>query len=492
MPRRRGNPVLVLVCFALVVAVVLALGWRWADSKAAPPDITSPPAVTDPDAPAGTGDAELTTPVLSLRRAPGILSRNLNHEAFQQALQPLLDGVSDTSCIAVSVDGVAVAAKNEAVPLIPASNMKLIVAAVALDVLGEDHRFTTTVLGEVDAAGVVNGNLYLVGGGDPVLSTDWWVASDVMTFPVINATRVEDLAAAVVATGVRQVTGSIVGDATRYDDEFFAPSWDEEVRANLEGGPYDALLVSDARTSLSEVAEVPAVGAAKVLTELLGASGVTVAGEPVAGRAAATTELARIESQPLPAILDEMLKTSDNNTAELLVKEIGFAERSDGSREAGLAVIRQRLEEWGVLMDGVELADGSGLSNNNRLTCGTLLGVIQHGAVDDPVGQGLAVAGMSGTLAENFKGTEVEGRLRGKTGTLNNVANTTPTANPPGVRSLSGYVPIDGGGAVEFALILTGQTITNKTEYEPIWYDLLAPALGSYPSAASVTELLPL
>jgi len=486
-PRRRGNPVVVLVCLALTGAMILAVGWQWAASKAEAPDAARPAVA----AATSTPEVALATPVMSLRRAPGILSRILNLDAFAQALQPLVDGLNDTSCVAASVDGVPVVARNETLPLIPASNMKLVVAAVALEVLGEDHRFSTSVLGEVDAAGVVNGNLYLVGGGDPVLSTDWWVSSDVMTFPVINATRFEDLVRDVIAKGVRRVTGSIVGDATRYDDELFAPSWDQEVRDNLEGGPYDALLVSDARTSLSAVAENPAEGAAQLMTDMLRANGVTVVGEPVAGRTTSATELATIESQPLPAILDELLKTSDNNTTEMLVKEIGFIVRGDGSREAGLSVIADTLDEWGIAMDDVVLADGSGLSNNNRITCATLLGVLQHGEVDDAVGEGLAVAGVSGTLEENFLGTEVAGRLRGKTGTLNNVSNTTPQSNPPAVRSLSGYVSIEGGGAIEFALILNGQTITNKTEYEPIWYDLLAPALGTYPSAASVTDLMP-
>jgi D-alanyl-D-alanine carboxypeptidase/D-alanyl-D-alanine-endopeptidase (penicillin-binding protein 4) len=228
-----------------------------------------------------------------------------------------------------------------------------------------------------------------------------------------------------------------------------------------------------------------------VLTGLLEASGVTIAGEPVAGGATATTELATIQSQPLPAILQEMLQTSDNNTAELLVKEIGFAVRGDGSREAGLAVINDTLTSWGMPMEGAAFADGSGLSNNDRVTCALLLGVLQHGAVDDAVGAGLSVAGVNGTLGQNFIGTPLEGRLRAKTGTRDNVANTTPTSNPPAVRALSGYVPVDGGGAIEFALVLNGQTITNKSEYEPVWYNLLAPALGSYPSAASVTALAP-
>jgi D-alanyl-D-alanine carboxypeptidase/D-alanyl-D-alanine-endopeptidase (penicillin-binding protein 4) len=285
MPRRRGNPILVLVCLT-------SSSRHCSPSDGVGPTPRPLHPTRRPHRSAGdAGDVvAVATPVLSMRRAPGILSRDLNLAAFQDALQPLVDRLDETSCVAVSVDGVAVAAKNESVPVIPASNMKVIVAAVALDVLGPDHRFTTSVLGEVDAAGVVNGNLYLVGGGDPVLSTDWWVArgGEVMTHPVTNSTRVEDLALAVVAKGVRRITGSVVGDATRYDDEYFAPSWDESVR-RVEAGPYDALLISDGRTSLTTVGDEPPVASAQVFGEILEANGVTVEGEPVAGRATVTS-----------------------------------------------------------------------------------------------------------------------------------------------------------------------------------------------------------
>src|SRR5436190_22785856 len=100
MPRRGGHPVAVLVILTLVVAVPLALAWRWADGKAAAPEIAAPASITtDGDA----VDVSLATPVLSVRRAPGILSRNVNLDAFEQALQPLVNGLNDTSCASVSV-----------------------------------------------------------------------------------------------------------------------------------------------------------------------------------------------------------------------------------------------------------------------------------------------------------------------------------------------------------------------------------------------------
>ena len=121
------------------------------------------------------------------------------------------------------------------------------VAAAALDVLGDDFRYTTEVVtAEEPIDGVVEGDLVLVGGGDPLLSSDWYPTSNLERRPVFNATSLDSLADAVQAAGVTSIEGSVLGDGSRYDDEFFAPGWGNGV-AGLEAGPYDALIVNDAR-----------------------------------------------------------------------------------------------------------------------------------------------------------------------------------------------------------------------------------------------------
>jgi serine-type D-Ala-D-Ala carboxypeptidase/endopeptidase (penicillin-binding protein 4) len=141
----------------------------------------------------------------------------------------------------------------------------------------------------------------------------------------------------------------------------------------------------------------------------------------------------------------------------------------------------------GLDLTGVVLADGSGLSLDNRATCEVLLAVIQRDGVDGPIAAGLPVAATSGTLTSVFEGSEVAGRLRGKTGTLNN-----PPFNedPPAVKALVGDLPVAGGGAVEYALVLNGPTISDQSEYRPVW-DLLASTLASYPSGAGPDVLGP-
>ena len=86
-----------------------------------------------------------------------------------------------------------------------------------------------------------------------------------------------------------------------------------------------------------------------------------------------------------------------------------------------------------------------------------------------------------------FGDTTVAGRIRGKTGTLNNIPFDQ---DPPAVKALAGYLPVDGGEAIEYVLILNGGIITDQSEYRPIWAELVT-ALTSYPSVASPAALGP-
>jgi D-alanyl-D-alanine carboxypeptidase/D-alanyl-D-alanine-endopeptidase (penicillin-binding protein 4) len=195
--------------------------------------------------------------------------------------------------------------------------------------------------------------------------------------------------------------------------------------------------------------------------------------------------IAEVTSQPLPAILAEMLTTSDNNTAEMVLKEIGFKEKGQGTRVAGIQTVVDRLTKWGIATDGLAMVDGSGLSDQNRLTCAAILAVLEHGSPTDPVGQGMPVAGKpGGTLADVFADGPLAGKLHGKTGSLNPNCH----ANQLGAKSLAGYVPEGDDSAVEFVLLQNGQCIAK--DYRPLW-DQLGTALASYPSGPTTEQLAP-
>jgi serine-type D-Ala-D-Ala carboxypeptidase/endopeptidase (penicillin-binding protein 4) len=484
-PRRTGvRPIVALTALALVPALVLFALWRWAAAGAAD-DAPPPTSTVAPPAPA----AVLATPLLSFRRAPGVLSRELNLAAFQAKVADFAATLQAPSCVSVAVDGVPAGSVRADTPLIPASNQKLLVGDVALEVLGADYRFTTDVrAAAAPAGGVLGGDLYLVGGGDPLLTSSTYPVQNDPN-PVTTPTSLDALADAVVAAGVTQIDGGVVGDATRYDDEYFAPSWVNDVRG-IEAGPYDALTVNDARvTGDPQRAANPAVAAAEELTQLLAARHVAV-GKPASEGAApaGAAVLGSVQSAPMADVVKEMLSTSDNNTAEMLLKELGVAKRGAGTREAGIGVVTSTLAGWGLPVAGLVMADGSGLSNDDRVTCQLFVAVLARHGPTEPLGAGLPVAGKTGTLAGIFTGTPLEGRMLAKTGTL---GNAPYNVDPPAVKSLSGYVPIDGGGAIEFSLLLNASgTLTDQSVYRPIW-DRFAAMLASYPSAATPAQLAP-
>ena len=488
MSRRRGGPgPLIVVTLVLAVPAVALFGlYRWSDARVT--DNEAAP-VPDADVVVPPPTPTLTTGVASFRRLPTIVAREESIGEFSAEMDAFGASVNDRSCMAVSVDGIPVSDENGALAVIPASNQKIVVAAVALEELGPDFRYVTTAsAAAMPADGVVDGDLFLVGGGDPLLSSDWYPDSNLERYPVTSPTSLDDLADAVVASGVTSITGNVVGDGSRYDDEFFAPGWGAGV-AGLEAGPYDALLVNDARVLGDEQrAADPNEGAAREFTRLLGERGVSVGGSAVSGAAPPeVVEIATVSSAPLSDVVGEMLGNSDNNTSELLVKEIGLSGGAVGSREAGTTVMTTELAGWGIDTTPLVLADGSGLSLDNRLTCEALLGILQRSDPGSPIGAGLPVAGETGTLSDVFVDHPLSGRLRGKTGTLNN-----PPFNedPPAVKALAGYVPVDGGGAIEYVLVLNGPTISDQSEYRPVW-EAFADALATYPAGPTPAELGP-
>jgi D-alanyl-D-alanine carboxypeptidase/D-alanyl-D-alanine-endopeptidase (penicillin-binding protein 4) len=186
-------------------------------------------------------------------------------------------------------------------------------------------------------------------------------------------------------------------------------------------------------------------------------------------------ELASIQSAPLTAIIQEMMVNSDNNTAELLLKEIGFASKGIGSTAAGLAAAKDQLAKW-KLDKEVLLFDGSGLASDGRISCDVFMSLLNSFSASMP---GLmAIAGETGTIRDTFDGTPVAGKLRAKTGTLN------------GVKALVGYLPVTNSDPVIFSMLMNKSGIDNQSTYRPIWYSL-ADVLNKASASPSVEQLTP-
>jgi D-alanyl-D-alanine carboxypeptidase/D-alanyl-D-alanine-endopeptidase (penicillin-binding protein 4) len=369
--------------------------------------------------------------------------------------------------------GIRLGSVNPSQALIPASSTKLIIAAAALEILKPEFTCTTKVHGTLDATGSVP-DLFFVGGGDPLLVRNEYVASE--KYPTTSGTSLEKLADSLVASGLKRVAGSVVGIDSRYDDIRFVDIWPQDFHYT-EAGPLGSLLVDDGVVlGLATKPADPAVAAATELQNLLSAKGVLFGALPRRdAMPTGTPEIASIQSAPLTAVVQEMMVNSDNNTAELLLKEIGFASKGTGSTDAGLVAVKELLAKWKIDKD-VQLFDGSGLASEGRIPCDVFMTLLNKFSSTMP--GLLAVAGESGTLRGTFDGTAVAGTLVGKTGTLN------------GVKALVGYLPVTNSGPVSFALLMNRTGIDNQSAYRPIWYSL-AEVLNRASASPSLEQLTP-
>lgn len=401
--------------------------------------------------PPGGAVPELGTPVLSVRRLPSVVAAPVAARRLHADLDAWAATAPDGSCAVVADDsGDVVLDLRGDEPLVPASTQKLLTATAALLQLGPDFRFHTAALATPPADGTITGDLTLVGGGDPLLATPAYVARYEHQPQIFTDLTV--LAQGLVDAGVRRITGSVVGDERRYDRVRYVPGWPQRYIDQDVTGPLSALAVNDSYAAFPaapdapgsvEPAADPAAHAAEVLTALLRAQGIEVAGPPRAGAAPeGSVEVAGVDSPPLTDVLAELLRESDNATAELLLKELGRS-AGDPSTAGGRAVVGQVLAGAGLDLAGVATADGSGLAVENRVTCRLLVEVLDRAGTGDVLQRSLAVAGEAGTLTDRFVGTPLVGHLHAKTGSLTSVA------------ALAGRV-VDDDGSFTFAYLVNG------------------------------------
>lgn len=412
--------------------------------------------------------------VLSARRTPANLSDITRIGSFERSLATFADKVPATSCAQVDWLGKSHLRVNADSQVIPASATKILTAVTALEVLTSTHKFTTTVKSSTTPLNGSVENLYFVGGGDPLVSRAEYIATE--KYKTLNPTSLESLADKIVSAGIRTVTGSIIVDDSRYDAIRFVDVWPSSFHYT-ESGPLGALMSNDGVViGQPTKPEDPALAAAAELRSLLAARGVTITGEPRRDIIPATAvDVAAIDSVPMTQVIQEMLVNSDNNTAEILMKEIGFVASRQGTTSAGIQKALETLTKKGIAPSTI-LKDGSGLSNLNRVSCADFNKLLSQYSKDLP--PLMAVAGETGTIRDMFDDSPMKGRLLGKTGTLNSV------------KALVGYLPVEASEPVVFSLILNATAIDNQSAYRPIW-DALGIALNRAKSEPRLEQLAP-
>jgi len=342
---------------------------------------------------------------------------------------------------------------NPLLALRPASNEKLATTYAALTALGPSFRIDTDVLGDGQQEGATwQGNLVLKGYGDPALS-----------FAQLNS-----LARQVVATGIKHVSGRILGDESWFDTHRTGLGWKPDFYLN-ESPALSALVVNRGWTGRYET-RLPALMAAQAFRRDLRRAGVTVHGGTAVGVASAqAVQLGEVASARIATLVRHMDVFSDNFYAEMLLKEIGAVQGGGGSSGAGVAVERRLLGDAGVPLGGVRIVDGSGLSLLDRWTpvgLATLLRTMwQDSDLRPYIVPALPIAGETGTLVHRMRKAPARGLVRAKTGTTSNSS------------ALSGFV----GERYVFSIVENGSPVRvpNAEESQNRFAQVLARAAAS-------------
>ncbi|MFT5200796.1 MAG: D-alanyl-D-alanine carboxypeptidase/D-alanyl-D-alanine-endopeptidase (penicillin-binding protein 4) [Candidatus Aldehydirespiratoraceae bacterium] len=343
----------------------------------------------------------LGTPLLSVRRIPEWLRQPSADNALDAVASAVVNNLDDQAitCLAVHRDGTAVAEVNSAAAVLP-GDLHRIVTLGALDALGGTD-FTTEVVrssAHLIEEGVLQGDLWVLGGGDPTLSTDLYSRR---FDPDRANTSLSELAlltsAALAEAGITAVDGSIIGVDTKYDGSprtFAAAEWPSSAVNGNEVGGISSLLVNNGfsefpvdeiNAELNTRASNPTAHAAREFLALLAVADINVSGGASAGdapEASTRVSVATLDSSPLSDIAERA--GTDATTAEMLYRET--TQRSgrlpsgtfDGSAAASQSILAGDYlpdDDVGQILS----LDGSGISPANRSSCGLLTAILDSG-----------------------------------------------------------------------------------------------------------------
>lgn len=385
------------------------------------PTATAAPTATPTPTPTPTPTA---TPVI-----PTDLLQTSIDENFE-----LLDELGvQYSFAAFTADHAVIDERGSNLRLLPASNQKVVTAFGALELLDPTFRFLTQV--RMDDLG----NLYVVGGGDPTVTSE-----HISTL----ATRLARRMSRSLPEGQAPTLNDVVLDPTYFSPTRVAPGWPERYMP-IDVGPMSGFMIDDNqhRGDTAYLAD-PDLGNAELLVRLFREAGFAVDGVARVGEVDPQAPVvAQRRSPSLHTMVGTILGRSDNEIAEALVRQIGLEHTGSDDIVRGKQVIHDHLSSLGLDL-GTANGDGSGLSRLNRLSAQELVDVLilASGRAWWPtMTDGLADAGTDGTLGARLETDTTTGNVRAKTGTLHDVA------------ALSGVLTTIDGAEVFFSFIVNGE-----------------------------------
>jgi len=426
-------------------------------------------------------------------------------QKIESVIQKLTHDGAKIGCkIIYAKNGQTLWAYQPDLPLMPASNNKLLTTAVSLIKLGPDYRFKTGVYvlnPLVD--GVVQGNIYMKGFGDPFLvNEEMWMLTHELAL-----------------RGLKRVTGDIIADDSFFDQIRNPEGWNEDrppywynaeisalsfnfntvavhIQPDISPGRKAVVrldpelpcleLVNEAMTAgkgqknwtsvqriysegenlikvngqismdspikrVYRAIKDPTIYTAMAFGSFLKQEGISFQGKIIKGSTPEDTIPFYIhESKPLSRIIADLNKISNNFIAEQMLKTLG-AEMEDppGTHEKGIKIIKETLTQKGISLDGLELYDGSGLSPLNRISarifCDVLFYMANSEGCSPEYVSSLPISGLDGTLKDRPLNGQIKGTIRAKTGRIR------------GVSALSGYLWTIKGEPFIFSILMNGK-----------------------------------
>jgi D-alanyl-D-alanine carboxypeptidase/D-alanyl-D-alanine-endopeptidase (penicillin-binding protein 4) len=373
-----------------------------------------------------------------------VLKISFGQSKFSEEKIAELQGRLDSICLPIKDAGIRISAEvlhadynkklyelNPDEHMIPASITKLVTSACAFVKLGADYSIETKVYTDDSNIkdGVINGNLYLKGFGDPDL----------------NSNDMNYLAQEIIKKNIREITGNIVADESFFDNNYYGLSGHYNGDTGPSYWPYVNALAMDKNQGQYN----PAISAGSSLQSSLTLGGVSIPGTVIVGTTPTGAKEVTQVSHSIYDVLSYMCKESDNHSAITMFKLLGAKFKSNpGSLEDGQDVIISFLSELGIDRYSYEILEGSGLTRYNQVNAEMYIKMLKYLYDDrflfDYFMNSLSIAGKDGTLKNRMIGTGAEGNVYAKTGTLNSVS------------ALSGYVIDADNEVLIFYIVMNG------------------------------------
>jgi len=369
--------------------------------------------------------------------------------------------------------------------MVPASLTKIVTAAAAFELLNPQYEFTTQLLRDgIQKGEVLEGSLYIKGGGDPSFT----------------AGKLPALIRFLSTQRIRCIKGNVIIDNSRFGDPIFDTSsqikhlienWDRngnplflnfeparQFSARLERRIRSVITPKDHDCLVYCNMNQPDLWTGYKFLSYLRKAGIEVRGIVERGVSPPHAELIAELRSPLTEIISKMMKTSSNYYAEMLNRNLAAANgQISATPQEGMKRLEEFLDHVGIARSDYQIRSAAGFSDQNSISPSNLCKVLNHmkgeTAIFDLFKNSFAIAGMDGTLKYRMKRTTAQRKIFAKTGLFEQNVG------------LAGYAAQSDGSLITFVFMYDGprSTHTVQNAFDRICLELVQPTVIPQPAS---------